>query len=236
MRRARNPSRLRRRRLWLRRHPQQQAGDARHLCRQRQAAAGDQIELSRFAPDFQHDDTQRIAGQRVGGRPQRGGDVRGPHRHQAAGIETEFGEAAHRQRTGFKFSEILPHPHQRPPGAHPPSEPCDKTRRRGAVSAGFGEHLMHRPHSEATLQRRIRIGMPERHTIRRIGLALRLDALDAAAQGRKRARACAGHARRSFGRWAVTGLLKVNPRLAHLFMICSNIKLTPAAESIRSGI
>jgi hypothetical protein len=101
MRRAHDPSRLRRRGLWLRRHPQQQAGDARHLCRQRQAAAGDQIELSRFAPDLQHDDTKRIAGQRVGGRPQRGGDVRGAHRHHTAGIKTEFGEATHRQRAGF---------------------------------------------------------------------------------------------------------------------------------------
>jgi hypothetical protein len=98
MRRAHNPSRLRRRGLWLRRHPQQQAGDARHLCGQRQATAGDQIELSRFAPDFQHDHAQRIAGQRVGGRPQRGGDIRCTHRHHTAGIETEFGEATHRQR------------------------------------------------------------------------------------------------------------------------------------------
>jgi hypothetical protein len=206
MRRAHDPSGLRRRGLWLGRHPQQQAGNARHLCRQRQAAAGDQIELPRFAPDFQHDDAQRIAGQRVGGRPQRGGDVRGAYRHHTAGIETEFGEATHRQRAGFNFGEILPHPQQRPPpGARPlreacpPREACNESSSRGTVPAGFGEHLVHRPHSEAALQRRIRVGMPKRHTVRRIRLAVRLDALDAATQGRKRARACAGHARRSFG-------------------------------------
>jgi hypothetical protein len=38
------------------------------------------------------------------------------------------------------------------------------------------------------LQRRIGIGMPEPHLSRRTGLAMRLDALDPAAQSRKRAR------------------------------------------------
>jgi len=214
MRSAHDPSRLRRRGLWLRRHPQQQAGDARHLCGQRQPAAGDQIELTRFAPDFQHHDAQRVAGQRVGGGPQRGVDVRRAHRHHTAGIETEFGEATHRQRAGFNFGEILPHPQQRPPGSRPPREPCppreacNESRRRGAVPAGCGEHLVHRPHGEAALQRGVGVGMPERHAVRRICLALRLDALDATAQGRKRARACAGHARRSFRRLAVTGCLR----------------------------
>jgi len=57
---------------WLGRYPQQQAGDALRLRGQRQLAAGDKIELPRFTPDFQHHDTQRIAGQRVGGRLQGG--------------------------------------------------------------------------------------------------------------------------------------------------------------------
>jgi hypothetical protein len=77
MRRAHDPSCLRRRGLWLRRHPQHQAGDARGLRRQRQLAAGDKIELSRFAPHFQNDDAQRIAGQRVGGGPQCGVHIGG---------------------------------------------------------------------------------------------------------------------------------------------------------------
>src|SRR4051794_33607552 len=38
--------------------------------------------------------------------------------------------------------------------------------------------------------------------------------------------------RRSLRKFAVTASSRVNPRLAHLFMICSNIKLTGPAESI----
>jgi hypothetical protein len=36
---------------------------------------------------------------------------------------------------------------------------------------------------------------------------------------------------RSFGNLAF-GFFRMNPRLAHLFMICSNIKLTGPAESM----
>jgi biotin carboxylase len=53
---------------------------------------------------------------------------------------------------------------------------------------------------------------------------MRLDALDAAAQALKRVYACAGHAPllRNFSRHVRS---EMNPRLAQLFMICSNIKL-----------
>jgi len=194
MRRAHDPPRFRRRGLWLRRHPQQQTGHARSLRRQGQLAAGDEVELTRFAPDLQHHDAQRIAGQRVGGAPQGHLHVGGAHGHEEPRIETEFGQSAHRQRARFNFRKILPDPHQRPPRSQPPRKPRDKTRRRGALPATFREHLVHRAPSQATLQRQIRIGIPERDPARRIGFALRLDALDAAAQIRKRARACAAHA------------------------------------------
>ncbi len=189
MRRAHDPSRLRRGGLWLSRHPQQQAGDARRLRGQRQLAAGDEIELSRFAPDFQHDGAQRIAGERVGGGSQRGIHIGRAHRHQKARIETEFSQSAHRQRTRFNFGEILTYPNQRPPCRRPPRKARDKTRRRGTLPACIGEHLMHRTHGEAALQRRIGVGMPERHPARRVGITVRLDALDTAAQSRKRVRA-----------------------------------------------
>jgi hypothetical protein len=91
MRRAHDPSRLRCRGLWLRRQPQQQAGDARRLRRQRQLAAGDEIELPRLPPDFQHDGAERIAGERIGGGPQRGVHIGRAHCHQQARIEAEFG-------------------------------------------------------------------------------------------------------------------------------------------------
>ena len=148
-------------------------------------------------PDFQHDDAKRIAGERVGGRPQRGVHIRRAHRHQQARIETEFGQSAHRQRTRFNFGEILTHPHQRPPGRRPSREPCPSREAhnepgcRGTLPS-LGEHLVHRAEGEAALQRRIRVGMPERHPVRPVRIAMRLDALDAAAQSRKRARACGG--------------------------------------------
>ena len=91
MRRAHDPSGLGRRRLGFRRHPKHNAGDARGLGGQRQFATGDEIELSRLTPDFQHDGAQRIAGQRIGGGPQRGVHVRRTHRHDKPRIEAQFG-------------------------------------------------------------------------------------------------------------------------------------------------
>jgi hypothetical protein len=193
MRRAHDPSGLRGRGHRLRTHPQQQAGDAGGLRRQGQLAAGDEIELPRIAPDLQHHGAERIAGQRVGGGAQRRVHVGGPHRHQAARIETEFGQSAHRQRAGFNFGEILPHPQQRPAGRHPSRQASDKSRRRGALSS-FGEHLVHRADSETALQRCIHVCMPEQHPAGPVRLAMRLDALDAASQSRKHVYACAGHA------------------------------------------
>jgi len=194
MRRAHDPPRLRRRGLRLRRHPQQQAGRARGLRRQGQLAAGDEIELARLAPDFEHDRAERIAGQRVGGAPQGAVHIGGVHRHQQSGIEPEFGQPADRQRAGFERRKILPYPQQRPAGSHPPRQPRDKPCRRGTLPAGFREHLVHRPQRQTALQRRIRVAMPERHLAHRAGIAMRLDALDAPTQTRKRVRACAAHA------------------------------------------
>jgi hypothetical protein len=190
MRRAHDPSGLRRRGQRLRRHPQQQACDARGLRGQRQLAACDEIELPRLPPDFQHDGAQRIAGQRIGRDPQRAIHIRCAHRHQEARIETELGQPAHRQRARFNLGEILPYPNQGPSRRRPTGEPCDKTGRRRTLPAGVSEHLMHRAQSEAALQRRVRLGMSERHPVRPIGIAMRLDALDAAAQTRKHAYAC----------------------------------------------
>jgi len=90
MRRAHDPSRFRGRRLRRGRHPQQQCGDAGGLRRQCEFAARDKIELPRLAPDFQDDNTERIAGQRVGGGAQCGIGVGGTHGHQQARIKTEF--------------------------------------------------------------------------------------------------------------------------------------------------
>jgi hypothetical protein len=98
----------------------------------------------------------------------------------------------------------------------------------------LGKHLVHRGEREATPQRRIRTGMSERRLVKGVSIAMRFEALDVAAQIRKRAHACAHHAHcsQNFGRG---GFSLMNPRLAHLFMICSNIKLTEPTESIGIG-
>ena len=191
MRRAHDPSGLRGRRRWCCSEPQQQCGDAGGLRSQSEFAAGDEIELARLAPDFQHHRTECIAGQRVSGGPQRRIDIGGAHGHQPSRIEPEFGEPAHRQRAGFDFRKILPHPDQRPARCHPSREPCDKSRRRSALMS-FGKNFMHRGACEPAAQRRIGLGMAERHFMKRMRIRRRLDALDAAAQTRKRAHACGG--------------------------------------------
>jgi hypothetical protein len=166
MRRAHDPSCLGRRRLGLCCHPQQHPGDTRGLRRQGQLAAGNEVELSRLAPDFQHDDANRITGQRIGSRPQRNFHIGGAHRHEKTRIETEFSQPAHRHRARFNLGEILPYPHQRPPCRRPARKPRDKTGGCGALSASIGKHFVHRAQSETALQRRVGIGMPERHPAR----------------------------------------------------------------------
>jgi hypothetical protein len=193
MRRAYDPSCLRGRGLRRRRKPQQQCGDAGSLRSQCEFAAGDEIELARLAPDFQHHGAECIAGQRVGGSPQRRLDIGGAHGHQQPRIEAQLGEPAHRQRAGFDFGKILPHPDQRPARRHPSRKARDESRRRSTL-VSFGEDFMHRGAGEAAAQRRIGLGMAERHPVKRMRFRARLDALDAAAQIRKRAHACAGHA------------------------------------------
>jgi len=166
MRRAYDPSSLGRRWLGLRRHSQHKAGDARSLRGQRQFAAGDEIELSCLAPDFQHDDANRIAGQRIGGSPQCAVHTGRAHAHQKAWIKTEFGQPAHRHRARFNFGEILPYPQQWPYAGRPAREAGNKTGRRSALPAGVRKHFVHGSQNEPALQRRVGMLMPELHLLR----------------------------------------------------------------------
>lgn len=186
-----------------------------------------------LAPDLEHHAAQRVAGQRIGGGAQRGFGVGCAHRHQQTRIETEFAIAAQRQRAGFALREILPHPQQRP-DADPPRQAGDEAGRRGAVPAGLGEHLMQRAERQPALQRGIGPGMAERHPAQILRVGVTLDPLDIAAQIRKRGQACAGHAPLLWN--GLPSQVGINPCPAHLFMICSNIKLTAARESIGIGI
>jgi hypothetical protein len=234
MRRAHDPSRFRGRRLRRGRHPQQQCGDAGGLRRQVKFAAGDEIELPRLAPDFQHHGAERIAGQRVGGGAQRGIGVGGTHGHQPARIETEFAKPAHRQRAGFPFGKILPHPDQRPARRQPSGKARDEAGSRRTLMS-LGEHLMHRGQSETALQRCVSVGVAKRGLAMRMRITGCFDALDAAAQTRKRAGACGAHAP-LLQEFRLQRFFRMNPRPAHLFMICSNIKLTGYEESIGIGV
>jgi hypothetical protein len=193
MRRAHDPSRFRSRRTWRSRDPQQKAGDAGALRSQGQLAARHEVELPRLAPDFQHHGAERVAGERVGRGPQRALAIGRAHRHQAARIETEFGKPAHRQRARFNFGKILPHPDQRPARRDPPGKSCNEPGRHSALMS-LGKHLMHRSHCETAVQHRIRLDMAERSALRRMQIAMRLDAFDVTAQSCERVHACAGHA------------------------------------------
>ena len=230
MRRAHDPSGLRGRGPRLRRHAQQQGGDAGGCRGQCELAAGDEIELACLPPDFQHDGAERIAGQRVGGGPQRGVGVGGAHGHEEPRIETQFAKPAQRQRTRFNFRKVLPHPDQRPARRYPSCKASDEAGGRRALMA-LGEHFMHRCDRKAAAQHSIRCRMAERDLVEVMRIAMRLDPLDASSQTCKRACMCGAHAPlpQKFGLYR---FFLVNPRLAHLFMICSNIKLTGPAESI----
>lgn len=95
----------------------------------------------------------------------------------------------------------------------------------------LGEHLVHDGGRKPALQHGIRSRMAERDLVEVARRAMRLDPFDAPAQIRKRACACGAHAP-LLQKIRLTASARVNPRLAHLFMICSNIKLTEPAESI----
>jgi hypothetical protein len=133
------------------------------LRRQRQLAAGHEVQLARLAPDLQDDNPQCIASQRVGRGSQCAVHIRCPYGHDKTRVETELGQSAHRHRARFNFGEILPHPHQRSSCGRPPGEPGDETRCGSALPAGFGEHLVDCTEREPSVQRCVCVGMPEPH-------------------------------------------------------------------------
>lgn len=128
---------------------------------QRQPAAGDEIEQARLAPYLHHHSAERIAGQRVGCRPQRALRIGYVDHHQKTRIKTEFAPSAHRQRAGFACGKILPHPKQRPVRTQPPRQTRDEPGRRRAVPS-FREHLVHGAAREPALQHRIHLRVVER--------------------------------------------------------------------------
>jgi hypothetical protein len=149
--------------------------------------------MTRLAPDLQHHGPQRIADERVGCRAQRTLHVEGAHRHHQARIEAELGKPVHRQRTHFALAKIRGNPEERPPPQHPRGQAQHKSGRAGAVPATFGEHLMDRAQRKPALQRAIGLSMAKCCAIAAVSAIMRLKTLDAPAQSRKHAHACARH-------------------------------------------
>jgi hypothetical protein len=189
MRRTHDPARLcgggRRRST----HPQQQRSDPRGLCGECEFAAGDEVELARLAKGLQHDGAERIAGERIRRGAQRCLGIGGADGDEQARIEAELGKAVRRQRAGFNFRKILPHPDQRFARGHPSGDASQETGGGGAL-VSLGKHLMHGGKREPAAQHRIGGFMAERDLVQPVHIAMGFDALDAAAQGRKRAHAC----------------------------------------------
>lgn len=158
---------------------------------QRQPAAGDEIEQTRLAPYFHHHGAERIAGQRIGCRPQRALRIGHVDHHQKTRIKTEFAPSAHRQRAGFACGKILPHPKQRPVRAHPLRKTCDESGRSRAVPS-LREHLMHGAAREPALQHRIHLPVIERRPVRYPSAMTGLEPRDAVTQARKLLRAASG--------------------------------------------
>ena len=177
------------------------------MRRQSELAAGDEIELARLAKGLQHDGAERIAGQRIRRGAQRRLDIGGAHGDEQARIEAKLGKPVRRQRAGFKFRKILPHPDQRFSRTKPSCDGSDETGRRRALMP-LGEYFMHGSQREPAAQHRIRRAMTKRDLVQRMNITRRFDALDAAAQGRKRADACAAHAHRSSRKWGQLLLMR----------------------------
>ena len=133
---------------------------------QRQLAAGDKVERPRLAPNLQHDDANRIAGQRVGDRPQRLIRIDGAYTDEKARIETQFSQPAHRDGARFNLGEILPDPNDGSPHGRATRKPRDKARRRDTLPAGIRKHLVHGPQSEPALQACIGIRMSKHYPAR----------------------------------------------------------------------
>jgi len=162
---------------------------------ERQSATRNEIKRTHLAPYIEDNSTQRITGKRVEGRTQRRLGILRPHGHQKARIKSEFLQAAHGERAGFALRKVLLHPDQRTPPDQTMGQARDEPCRRHAMSATFSEHLMQRAAHQAALQHSVSRSVTERHPRKTIRLAFKTS--DSPPQGRKRACACAIHARRS---------------------------------------
>src|SRR5262249_38131638 len=106
---------------------------------------------------------------------------------------------------------------------NPPRNSCDETGRRRTL-VPLGKHLMHGGKRQPAAQHRVGALMPERDLVQPVHIAMGFDALDAAAQGRKRAHACAVHASPLRKKVGPVAFSEKTQKPAQFFMIFSNKK------------
>ena len=148
-----HPARLRGAHHRQRRGPQHHAAHAGVLRGERVFAAGDEIEGAHLAPQVEHDGTKRIAGQCIGTDAQRHLVIGRLDQHDAARIEAEFLQPAHRQRATFAGNKILPDPEQRFCPAQPLRHARDKACGRTDLLRLQREHFVQRAADQTALQR-----------------------------------------------------------------------------------
>lgn len=130
----------------------------RHLRgsrRQRQTAAGGEIEHWLLAPQIDQDRTQRSAAQPFGAGAQRAKPVTDAHVHHIAQRQAEFAEAGRVDAACLVIEKILPDPQKRTPLCNLVSEAKSKARCSGKVGTGSRKDLVQRAAHQAPAQRRI---------------------------------------------------------------------------------
>lgn len=138
-------------------------GDAGLRGGERQAAAGDKIDILRIAPELEHDRAERPAGQSFQSRPQAAIRIGRAHDHNALRIETEIEQPRHRKLAERERREILANPENGTAAGNPYRQSGRKTRGRHALPFLRCEDFMQDAGFQPALQDGIRARMPERY-------------------------------------------------------------------------
>lgn len=181
--------------LGRRGHPQQQGHDAGGLGRQRQAAAGGQVELARRAPGLDHDGPERRAARRLRPGPEHALAVARPHQQHLRRVEPELGQARRMQGTGLGIEKILPDPEQRASAGGPQRQGDGEAGGGGEVGRSGRVDLMQGGAGEAAVERLVERGRSEGDALHRRKLARQPRQSETLPQGSQGSGGCIGHGR-----------------------------------------
>jgi hypothetical protein len=109
-------------------YSQQQRGDARRFGRQRQPAAGGQVEQGRATAQFHHQPAQRRTAQRIDRRTQQHGVITHHPQQQARRIKAKRSEAGAIGKAADSRGAVAAQPQQ---GRVPTRQLCPKQRKAG---------------------------------------------------------------------------------------------------------